>query len=136
MRSLVAICCLLGYSVHGTDSLAAAGFVAGPDILTISLDGQCPGQLTLQWDGATPDRPAGLVFALTRGNYNIGFGRCENTVLGVGSSLRLVRTLDTGPTGSGVLSGLAPRAACGGVMQMIVWHGNPCETSNVVDVPQ
>ncbi|NOG68692.1 MAG: hypothetical protein HND41_11025 [Chlorobi bacterium] len=104
--------------------------------VVISIEGDCPGRIALRWDGATPDRPAGLVFALTRGNYNIGFGRCENTVLGVGSSLRLVRTLDTGPTGSGVLSGLAPRAACGGVMQMIVWHGNPCETSNVVDVPQ
>lgn len=135
MRILVVMCYLLGYAIQGTIALDARACVAGPDMLTISLEGRCPGQLTLQWDGATPDRPGGLIFALTRGNYNIGFGRCENTILGVGSSLRLVRTLNTGPAGAGQLIGLAPRAACGGVIQMIVWRGNPCETSNVVDVP-
>ncbi len=132
MITATLIGCLSG-SAHAT---GVGAFLASPDNPTISLEGQCPGQLTMRWDGATPDRPAGLCFAFNTGNYTLP-GTCQGTVLGLGShQLQLVTSFRTGPEGSGSLAGPVPRRACGGYLQMIVVQGFPCPTSNVVQIPQ
>ncbi len=70
------------------------------------------------------------------GGYTLQ-GACAGTTLGLGSSgLRLVKVFATGADGEGRLTGVAPPFACGGYLQMVVADGNPCTTSNVVQIPQ
>lgn len=103
--------------------------------VVISIDGDCPGAVQFRWEGATPDRWAGLCFALNTGNYTLP-GTCQGTVLGLGShQLQLVTSFRTGPEGSGSLAGPVPRRACSGYLQVIV-YGFPCTTSIVVQIPQ
>ncbi len=104
--------------------------------VVISIDGECPGRMAVEWENAPPNRPGGLLFAFTTGNYYIGWGWCEGTYIGLGSSLRLVRTIQSGSNGSGMLTGSASARACGGYIQVIVWDGSPCAVSNVVQIPQ
>lgn len=104
--------------------------------VVISIDGECPGRMAVQWENAPPNRPGGLLFAFTTGNYYIGWGWCEGTYIGLGSSLRLVRTIQSGADGSGMLIGRASAPACGGYIQVVVWDGSPCATSNVAQIPQ
>lgn len=107
-----------------------------PDSLTISLDGACPGLLVFHWEGATPNRTAGIAFSTERGNFVIP-GWCEGTILGLGPrGLRAVAHAPTGPQGSGSSTRRATAFACGGYLQMIVQDGYPCTTSNVVQIPQ
>ncbi|MCL4196063.1 MAG: hypothetical protein KJZ69_01105 [Phycisphaerales bacterium] len=82
--------------------------------VVISLDGECPGRMAVEWENAPSNRPGGLLFAFTTGNYYIGWGWCEGTYIGLGSSLRLVHTIQSGSNGSGMLTGSASARACGG----------------------
>lgn len=125
-------------------STAASGSAAfgewfqsyGPDNLAIAVEGDCPGRITVRWEGATPDRWAGLWFSRSQGSFTLP-GPCAGTVLGLGpNGLRLARVFQSGPEGEGVMAGRAPSYACGGYLQMIVQDGNPCTTSNVVQIPQ
>ncbi len=110
---------------------------SGPDSLTLTLEGVCPGRLSVAWEGATPDRPAGLLYADATGNFLISFEHCEGTILGLSiHGLRLVRLLNTGPDGAGELTGRAAPLACGGFLQLVVYDQRPCTTSNVVQIPR
>ncbi len=101
----------------------------------IEVDGFCPGRLALTWDRCAPDRWAGVCYARNRGRY-IVLEPCWGVELGLGTDhLQLVRTFDTGPEGQGRLFIRVPPEECGGYVQIIV-IGSPCETSNVVQLPQ
>ena len=105
--------------------------------VVISIQGDCPGRLSVAWEAATPDRPAGLLYADATGNFLISFEHCEGTILGLSiHGLRLVRLLNTGPDGAGELTGRAAPLACGGFLQLVVYDQRPCTTSNVVQIPQ
>ncbi len=118
-------------------ALACFGAARGAQAqVVISIDGDCPGRIALRWEGATPQRGAGLWFSRNLGGYTLQ-GACAGTTLGLGSSgLRLVKVFATGADGEGRLTGVAPPFACGGYLQMVVADGNPCTTSNVVQIPQ
>lgn len=110
---------------------------AGPDSLAISLNGSCPGRMTMQWTGARPERPCALACADNEGQTLISWGPCWGVRLGLGThNLRAVAFFRTGPGGSGRLTGIASSQMCGGYLQMIVWDGTPCSTSNVVQIPE
>ncbi|MCL4196059.1 MAG: hypothetical protein KJZ69_01085 [Phycisphaerales bacterium] len=105
--------------------------------VVISLEGACPGGVTLQWTGARPERPCALAFAENEGQFLISWGPCWGVRLGLGThNLRAVAFFRTGSNGSGRLSGNASSQMCGGYLQMIVWDGTPCATSNVVQIPE
>ncbi len=108
---------------------------AGAQVV-ISLEGACPGAMRLRWEGATPDQWAGLIYSDERGNFTLnqpGGG----TVTGLGTrGLRLVWLFRTGAAGQGAATGRAASPSCGGFLQRVVQDGNPCTTSNVVQIPQ
>ncbi len=105
--------------------------------IVISLDGECPGRMTMQWTGARPERPCALAFAENEGEFLISWGPCWGARLGLGThNLRAVAFFRTGLQGSGRLTGIASSQMCGGYLQMIEWDGTRCTTSNVVQIPQ
>ncbi len=111
--------------------------LAGPDDLVISLEGDCPGRLSMSWDGATPNEMSALWFSREQGEYRLPVGICGGTTLDLGPhGLHLARVFNSGAEGQGVLSGRVRQAACGGYLQMMVDDGYPCTTSNVVQIPQ
>ncbi len=111
------------------DGLAAVTTGGG---YSLRVSGQCPGMLTVSWNGATPNRQQGLVFGLNQGNTTIPGGVCQGTVLGIQGGLQLVRTFSTG-SGSGSISGNAGTAACGHFLQLV--EAPSCNTSNVARIP-
>jgi len=120
-------------------AIAALGGARGAHAQVIlTLEGECPGHVVVQWEGATPDRPAAIAFSRREGQVTLPAGPCEGTVLGLSSAhhFGVVRVFRTGPEGRGQLTGRAHLTACGGYLQMIVMDGNPCATSNVVQIPQ
>lgn len=129
---------LLGAALLGTAASAQCAVSVGPDNVNITIQGECPGQLVVRWEGATPDRPAAIAFSRREGHFTLPAGPCHGTVLGLssGHGFRDVRDFRTGSKGRGRLTGQAHLAACGGYLQMIVADGLPCTTSNVVQIPQ
>ncbi len=136
-RMSYALCLLTVMSVN-SHAMKASAVETGPDELIIVIEGTCPGRLSVRWDGATPNHTGALVYSDATGNYVLPGPPCDGTLLGLGSSgIRLVRTFQTGPNGSGQMVGHAPAFACGGYLQVIVIEGNrPCPTSNAVQIPQ
>lgn len=98
----------------------------------LSVSGECPGVLTLNWRGATPNRTQGIVFGASQGNTTIPSGVCQGTVLGIQGQVRLVNTIGTGATGEGSVSGPAGTAACGHFLQLV--EAPSCLVSNVAGI--
>lgn len=99
---------------------------------SLSVSGQCPGQVTVRWNNATPNTQQGLVFGQNQGSTTIPTGICQGTVLGLQGGVQLVRTLPTG-NGSGSVSGNAGTAACRHYLQLV--EAPSCNTSNVAQIP-
>jgi hypothetical protein len=95
--------------------------------------GPCPGTVTVEWRGATPNQQQGLVYGANQGSTTIPGGACQGTVLGLQGQVRLVNTFGTG-SGSGTRSGSAGTGACGGFLQLV--EAGSCNTSNVRQIPQ
>jgi len=106
------------------------GLVCGGGYV-LSLTGECPGTVRLEWSGADPDRQQGILIARNTGNVVVPNGPCQGTQLGLGAKrLRLHRIISTGE-GVGAVS--AETQACGWYVQLIQTHS--CATSNVAQVP-
>jgi len=119
--------------VFAFPALASAGD------LTLEVSGDCPGQLTLRWSGAEPSRPLAVIFSRALGAYRVLNYPCSGTQLGLGASgLRLVIVVGSRGSGSGSVSGQAQSDHCGGYLQLMVANssGTPCQTSNVVQIPE
>lgn len=101
----------------------------------LQLSGDCPGRITVQWSNTAPNSNMGILFARNTGSFVVPGGPCAGTQLGLGSNqLQLVNTVNTG-NGSGSVGGNAGTGACGGYIQLAIVDGNPCSTSNVVQLP-
>lgn len=121
--------------------LVGVGFVSDATLGSnpeITLQGSCPGRLTVSWNGAPANEFSVICFAGNVGRYNLPIGPCEGTVLGLGNQgLRVVSHFSSGPEGEGLVSGHAAPIGCGGYLQMVVVvHQLPCPISNVVQIPQ
>lgn len=127
-RSLVAV--LLSIAAVAIDTGPAAACMGD---YTFTLTGTCPGRLTLEWSGATPDHVQGFIWGTDQGHLLLRRGPCAGTVLGLGRGdwIYLVKVLGTG-SGSGVVHANAGNY-CGGYVQLI--EGGTCRTSNVEPVP-
>lgn len=124
----------LRLAILGAAVSLATTAVAGAQVV-ISIEGDCPGRISVRWEHAAPDEWAGLLFAMNTGNYVLPH-ICQGTVLGLGShQLQLVRAFRTGPQGQGEMAGPAPLRVCGGYLQVLVVDGI-CSTSNVAQIPQ
>ena len=98
----------------------------------LRVSGTCPGPVTVDWSGATPNVQQGIVFGQNQGSTTIPGGVCAGTQLGLQGGVRLVRTLGTG-SGSGTVTGNAGTSACGHFLQLV--EAPSCNTSNVDDIP-
>jgi hypothetical protein len=98
----------------------------------LSISGQCPGTITVNWNGATPSVQQGIVFGQNQGTTIIPGGPCAGTQLGVQNGVQLVRTIGTG-SGSGSVNGTAGTAACRRFLQLV--EAGSCNTSNVAQIP-
>ena len=108
------------------------GLDCRPSDYTLTLSGECPGLVRVEWSGAEPNRRQGILFAFATGNYTLPTGPCEGTELGLGTSgLRLFAVVST-RDGSGAVSGTTG-SQCGGYVQLITIPS--CATSNVAQVP-
>lgn len=118
-------------------SVACLGAARGARAqVVISIEGGCPGQVRVSWEGATPDRWMALLYADMTGGYVLPHW-CDGTRTGLSTrGLRLVAVLRSGAQGRGARAGQARTEFCGGSLQMIVKDGYPCTTSNVVQIPQ
>lgn len=115
----------------------ASAALAGPDNLVISLEGDCPGTMSVHWQGATPNRRAWLLISAENAGFQSQPGYpCGGTFLDIGpGGLRIAAAFRSGSEGSGRGSGRVTPAVCGQYLQMIVEDGNPCATSNVAQIP-
>lgn len=103
---------ILIIAASGSAAFAMHSQSYGPDNLAIAVEGDCPGRITVRWEGATPDRRAGLWFSRSQGSFTLP-GPCAGTVLGLGSNgLRLAKIFQSGPDGGGVMAGRVPSLAC------------------------
>lgn len=120
-------------------ALTIAMPLASAGDLTLEVSGDCPGRLALRWSGAEPNRPLAIIFGRVLGAYRVAGYPCSGTELGLGEpGLRLVIVVSTRSTGSGSVSGQSQSEHCGGYLQLMVANstGTPCQTSNVVQVPE
>lgn len=101
------------------------------DHFDLSITGTCPGRITVTWSNARPNVTLALVFARNLGNFQIPFGPCQGTYLGLGNqNIQLISTFSSG-TGNRSVSGNTQ--ACGDYLQM---HDIPaCDTSNYATIP-
>lgn len=102
--------------------------------LVISIEGECPGILSLHWNGAVPNRNAGIAYSRVPGRWTMpGGGPCGGTTLGIKNPI-LVTIVQTGDDGRGHIDGYVPPGLCSIYLQMVVADGYPCQTSNVVQI--
>lgn len=94
----------------------------------------CPysGNATVTWSCASPNGTVAIVYAAGSGNVIIPPGQpCAGTQLGLGRrAIQLAFTARSNSLGAGVHEVQAPRAACGGVLQLIDLQ--TCTTSSTV----
>ena len=103
---------------------------------TISLAGECGGQVEFSWENAPPDESLIGIYARTTGQFIIPQGfTCAGTTLGLGSQgIRKVFQINSG-TGSGSLRGHLRAVACPGYFQAVIGGAGPCQVSNVISTP-
>ncbi len=102
----------------------------------LSVDASCPqgGAIRVEWSGAAPGGQVALIFARSRGSFVIPPQQpCAGTALGLrANQIQIAYRGSAGADGHRVLNATAPRAACGGYMQLLDLAS--CATSNVARV--
>lgn len=104
---------------------------AGASEYTLTITGNCPGQIIFAWSGATPNRRQGVVYGEEEGRTLIPTGVCAGTMLGVARNAFLVSVIGT-RDGAGTIL-LAAGNCLGGFAQLI--ENRTCRTSNVAPIP-
>lgn len=99
----------------------------------LNVSGECPGQLTISWNGAAPNQRQAIIYSSDVSSAPIG-GLCGMIPSGLASVHLFPQTLSTGPTGARQVTGYISTQACGKYIQMVTYTGGPCVTSNVVQI--
>ncbi len=109
----------------------------GPSSLVLSLAGDCPGTITLEWRGAKPNQRLALLHAASRGDAAIPGGQpCAGTRLGLATDqLKVITTLSAGREGRGRAQGTVAAESCGTPLQLLAVSAPTCATSNVATIP-
>ncbi|MFG0329347.1 MAG: hypothetical protein ACF8PN_05545 [Phycisphaerales bacterium] len=103
--------------------------LAGGGGVSLTVNGTCPGQLSADVTGATPNGNVALIYARNTGSVTIPSGVCAGTQLGLDNSAMLVDTARADANGEVTFSGNAPSGACGGYVQAL--DLSSCDPSNV-----
>jgi len=98
---------------------------------TLSFSGTCPGPMTLNLSGMTPNGPIKVVSSSQTGAVAVPAGPCAGSVSGLGlSNLRLRANLTADAAGDASLSVTLPGAACAAYVQVL--DGDSCTFTEVV----
>lgn len=89
---------------------------------------QCPGEVTVDITGMTPNGTAAILFAPAEGSDPIPAGPCAGEVTGL-SGLDLLTVVPLDATGSFSITVTAPSTACGAFLQAV--DAATCSLSNV-----
>ena len=108
------------------DDLAVYAGTPGP---ALAVSGTCPGLLTADASGLTPNGPVVFVRGGV-GSFNVPFGPCAGTVLAVSNPVQL-GFLQANASGNASISGNAPAAACGNVI-LVAIDGATCTATNSI----
>lgn len=102
----------------------------------LTLEGVCPGEMTVTVTGARGARTVLLGFARREGRTLVPLGMpCAGTVLGLeGRTLWTVLAFRTDESGTGHATAYAGNRACGGFLQALV--NDECEVTNVIQIPE
>lgn len=96
----------------------------------LSQTGTCPGPVTIDLSGATPNSTVEVWLAQAGGRTPLPSGHaCSGVLTGLDATLRLAGTLTTGPTGAASQSVSLPPGACGRLVQVV--DPGACAVSNV-----
>ncbi len=119
----------------GYAGVRGLAFIGAANGHALAVTGRCPGQLTVEWSGATAGRLQALVIGGRRGAFMVPPGQvCAGTTLGVAGQVQIVSPpgpFSTGD-GSGSISGKAGTSACGRYLQLI--EAGSCALSNVAEI--
>jgi len=126
---LAAIACALSVSAVCDAAMGAVSAVSGEYRLNVT--GLCPGSITIEWSGASPNGRQGILVGRAEGKFTIPEGVCEGTALGITDNVALAIVIST-RDGSGAVSGTGGQV-CRRPMQLI--EGGTCRTSNVARMP-
>lgn len=131
---IIVIACGLARIATAEPDLGRDG---GPPSLVLSLAGECPGTITLEWQGGKPNGRLALLHAAARGQATIPAGQpCTGTRLGLAADqLRVVTTLNAGREGRGRAQGSVSVESCGTHLQLLALSAPTCATSNVATIP-
>lgn len=113
-------------------TLSGATDAAAMSDYTLRVSGQCPGLVTIEWEGAKPHRSQGVILGSHPGAYTIPTGRCAGTVLGIEGNLWLMYVITT-ENGSGQRRAAAGSHPCHWMLQLI--EGDSCRLSNPAQIP-
>lgn len=131
-RTLAASLALCLAMASSTPSAAADGDEAGVmSEYTLTITGNCPGQIVFAWSGATPNLAQGVVYGEQKGRTVIPTGVCAGTVLGLDGWVELSIVIST-RDGSGSYNLIAGNN-CRFYVQLI--ENRTCRTSNVAPMP-
>jgi hypothetical protein len=95
--------------------------------ITIVIQGNCPGAITLSWLGVTPGATLYIFHSNATGLGTISAGPLKGIRLGLSSPLFFGTVTDSG-NGAGSANGIVNTAACGRFVQIV--DEETCETSN------
>ncbi len=98
---------------------------------SIDQSSGCPGNKSITATGATAGGPVAFIRSNNPGNFVIPGGACAGTQTGLAAPVTLVQIVNANGSGTAVLSGNVPAAACG-VIEVQAVDGATCSTSNVI----
>jgi len=111
---------------------AGSAYVFGSS-LSLSASGACPGSMTFEIGGATPDGRVAIGGSFDLGSTTIPGGPCAGTEIGL-SAPRLLATVTADAEGSYTVTTSVRAQTCGLYLQVVDFTS--CEVSNVLQVPQ
>lgn len=101
----------------------------GEFALTLEVFGNCPGEVELRVNGATPGGTVAFIYAQRDGTAIIPTGICAGVQLGLDRSAQLIATDVADNFREAKVLGRAPGAVCGGRIQAL--DVSTCRTTNV-----
>lgn len=102
------------------------------DAPTLTINGACPGTITLSVTGGTPSGSIALISSASQGNSSVPAGSCAGTPLDLSSpSLLAIVPLDA--NGGFSIQRNVAAALCGRFIQVL--DLSSCQTSNVAQIP-
>lgn len=99
---------------------------------SLTTTGTCPGTVTIEAAGATPNGVIGIFTAESLGGTMIPAGTCEGTELGLGVGPLALGTQATNDEGELAVDVTAPGFACANVIQVLDMTN--CDVTNVTSV--